>query len=122
MKRGKIVIYGLISFLLFFGLLAVGFLAPEYRRQKAKEPVQIVTFGDSVFGMVRDETAVPCQIGEKLGKTVYNAAFGGTMAAKTDWEYRLTYTKDTLSLVGLMKSVEGDRISGYSRQPISGRV
>lgn len=108
LKRGKIVIYGLISFLLFFGLLAVGFLAPEYRRQKAKEPVQIVTFGDSVFGMVRDETAVPCQIGEKLGKTVYNAAFGGTMAARTDWEYRLTYTKDTLSLVGLMKSVEGD--------------
>ena len=39
LKRGKIVIYGLISFLLFFGLLAVGFLAPEYRRQKAKEPV-----------------------------------------------------------------------------------
>lgn len=35
---------------------------------KAKEPVQIVTFGDSVFGMVRDETAFPARLGKSWEK------------------------------------------------------
>lgn len=73
-----------------------------------RQQVQIVTFGDSMFGLVRDETSIPSQIGELLGKTVFNAAFGGTCVSRLDQEQRLDYAKDALSLVGLTRAVAAD--------------
>jgi len=88
--------------LLFFTTFPVDTAGAE------RQSVQLVCFGDSVFGLVRDETSVPAQVASRLGMTFFNAAFGGTRMARGDLEYRLGYGKDALSLVGLMKSIEGD--------------
>lgn len=37
----------------------------------------IVCFGDSIFGMYRDDTSAPANIAEYTGATVYNVGFGG---------------------------------------------
>lgn len=95
-----------VSLLLFAALFYLTF--QDRSAGQERQTVSLVTFGDSVFGMVRDETAIPDQLAARLGMTFYNAAFGGTRAARGDLEHRLDYAKDSLSLVGLMKSVEAD--------------
>lgn len=72
----------------------------------ARHPVDIVVFGDSVLGEIRDEEAVPAQLAALLGQDVYNGAFGGTCAARVDQERRLDYTREVFSLAELVKSVE----------------
>lgn len=72
----------------------------------ARHPVDIVVFGDSVLGEIRDEEAVPAQLAALLGQDVYNGAFGGTCAARVDQERRLDYTREVFSLAELAKSVE----------------
>lgn len=37
----------------------------------------VVCFGDSLFGMYRDDSSTPAQIASKTGATVYNVGFGG---------------------------------------------
>ncbi len=64
-----------------------------------------MTFGDSVFGLVRDETAIPAQLEKLLGKKVYNAALGGTAMARQEQDRRLDYPKGALSLTGLTESL-----------------
>lgn len=85
--------------------LCLFFLTFRGREPEEKQPVQIVVFGDSVYGNVRDETAIPEQLGSLLGKTVYNAAFGGTSASRPDKEYRLDNPEESLSLVALTRAV-----------------
>lgn len=105
-KFGQIILYGVLAVTLFAALYLVSFCVRADGTERRE--VQIVTFGDSVMGEIRDETAVPEQLQALLGKTVYNAALGGTCAARVEPERRLDYTKDSLSLVGLAKSVEAD--------------
>lgn len=94
---------------IFFSILAFGllFLAGFGGGTEAGEARQadIVTFGDSVFGETRDDTAVPARLQALLGKTVYNAAMGGTCAARLETERRLDYAMGSLSLTGLAKAV-----------------
>jgi len=94
---------GAAAVLLFLVLLGTSFHGRAEKTER--RAVQIVTFGDSVFGEIRDDTAVPAQLQELLGKTVYNAALGGTCMARQDTEKRLDYTKDSMSLAGLAKAV-----------------
>jgi len=90
---------------LFSGLLfLVGIGA--VRGSRGRQEAEIVVFGDSVLGEVRDETAVPTQLEKILGKTTYNAAFGGTCAARLEQESPLDYTRGMFSLVALAKAVE----------------
>lgn len=101
--RGCGILYGVVSGLLFVLL----FLATYRERSEgiARLQVQIVTFGDSVFGETRDETAVPARIQALLGKTVYNAAMGGTCMARNVSDRRMDYAKGSLSMAGLAKAV-----------------
>ena len=46
--------------------------------QKQLHGKTVVCFGDSLFGMYRDETSAPARIAEHTGATVYNVGFGGT--------------------------------------------
>lgn len=105
-ERKRKIVYWLTALLLFCAFLFCGLRQAD--RSADRHTAQLVTFGDSVFGLVRDETAIPQQVADKLGMTVYNAAFGGTRAARGDVERRLSYTKDSLSLVGLMRAVGAD--------------
>lgn len=78
------------------------------RDQGERRQVEILLFGDSVSGEVRDETAVPAQLGQMLGTTVYNAAFGGACAARIEQDKPLDYTRGVFSLVALAKAAEAD--------------
>lgn len=96
-----IMIYGIAA-----ALFAALFLA-TFRPGGAKEEkgqTDILVFGDSVFGLFRDETAVPARLQELTGKSVYNAALGGTGMARQEEDRRLDYGKGSLSLVGLAKA------------------
>lgn len=75
------------------------------------QAADIVAFGDSVFGEIRDETAIPARLSVLLGKTVYNAAMGGTCAARLETERRLDYAMGSLSLTGLAKAVRAGDFS-----------
>lgn len=73
-----------------------------------RQQVQVVALGDSVFGLVRDDTAIPAQLERMLGKSVFNGAFGGTCISRIDGERRLTNAMDALSLAGLTKAMAAD--------------
>ncbi len=73
-----------------------------------EQAAQIVVFGDSILGEVRDGTAIPARLGSLLDKSVYNAAFGGACAARIEQKKTLDYTGGAFSLVALAKAVESD--------------
>ncbi len=102
-NRRRSILYGGASVFLFVLL----FLATYRGRSEgiARLEAQIVTFGDSVFGETRDETAVPARLQELLGKSVYNAAMGGTCMGRTGDDRRMDYAKGSLSMAGLAKAV-----------------
>ncbi|MCI8528291.1 MAG: SGNH/GDSL hydrolase family protein [Lachnospiraceae bacterium] len=70
-----------------------------------RQTVELVVFGDSVMGEIRDETAVPVQLEALTGKSIYNAALGGTSMARQGTEGRAEEARDCLSLAGLAKAV-----------------
>lgn len=97
------IIYGFLAALSFALLYAISF--PENTEAAEGRQVKIVAFGDSVFGEIRDDTAVPALLQEFLGESVYNAALGGTCVARLERDRRMDYAKNSLSLVGLTKAV-----------------
>ncbi len=101
---GRKILYGVIAGALFAALFLVSFRPRE--KSVVRQPVDMVIFGDSIFGEIRDEQAVSVQLQQILGQSVYNGAFGGTCAARTDSEGRLDYTRGLFCLVELAKSVE----------------
>lgn len=103
--KGK-VISGLLSVLLLVMLAAFTFHSRADRLERRE--VQVVTFGDSLFGMCRDDTGVPAQVGEMLDKSVFNAALGGTCISRIDNEHNMDYAKDSLSLAGITKAVAAE--------------
>lgn len=101
MRRYKLV-YGAVAAVAFLGLL---FLASFMGVSEEKQTVQIVVFGDSCYGNIRDESSITDRLEKLSGKTVYNAAFGGTCAGRQDKGNRLDYSGDSLSLAALAKAV-----------------
>lgn len=104
MKRT--IIYGLLSVILL-AVMAAATLRDRADRLK-RQQVQVVTLGDSVFGLIRDDTAIPAQLGRLMGKSVFNGAFGGTCISRIDEEKRLTYALNSISLTGLTKAIAAD--------------
>lgn len=104
-SREKIV-YGLLAALLFALLAAATFRTRADRLDRRQ--VQVAAFGDSTFGTPRNETSILSQVEELAGISIYNAAFGGTCASRIDYERRLDYSVDALSLAGLAKAVYAD--------------
>ena len=84
---GRKIAYGAIAALLF----ALLFLATFQDRRENVETGQaeIVVLGDSIFGLIRDETSIPARLQALTGKTVYNAALGGTSAARRSSDSRI---------------------------------
>lgn len=105
-KWKKSIAYGVIS-LVLLALLAAATFRPRSERLE-RQQYQIVTFGDSVFGRNRDDTAIPLQLGKLLGKRVFNAAFGGTCISRCGKEGQLAHAWDSLSLVGLSNAIAAD--------------
>lgn len=103
--KGKIISGFSAVFLL--ALLAAFTLHARADRLERRE-VQVVAFGDSLFGMCRDDTGVPAQLGKLLDRSVFNAALGGTCISRIDSEYHMDSAKDSLSLAGLTKAVAAE--------------
>lgn len=99
------IIYGAAA-LIFVCLFLFTFHSRADRLERSQ--AQMVALGDSLFGLVRDETSIPAQVGQLTGMTVFNGAFGGTCVSRMDEEHRLDYVKDSLSLVGVAKAVAMD--------------
>ena len=77
----------------------------ERENRQPKQQVQIAVFGDSILGLVRDETSVAEKLSGLLGESVFNGALGGTCLSRMDSEKRIGYTKDALSMAGLSKAI-----------------
>lgn len=99
----RAITYGLIATVML-GILAAATLRVRSGRT-GRQQAQVVALGDSIFGMVRNDTGIPAQLGRLLGKPVFNGAFGGTCVGRLDREYRLSNARDSLSLVGLSKAI-----------------
>lgn len=102
-KWKKTIAYGVIS-LVLLAVLATATYRPRSERME-RQQYQIVAFGDSVFGRNRDDTAIPLQLGKLLGKTVFNAALGGTSISRSGGEGQPAHAWDALSLVGLTNAM-----------------
>lgn len=98
----KNIIYAVIALLGFALFYAMSF--PGRADGIEEQQVKIVAFGDSVFGEIRDETAVPAMVQELLGEPVYNAALGGTCVSRLESDRRMDYAKNSMSLAGLTKA------------------
>lgn len=75
------------------------------RKPERDSSFQVVLFGDSVYGNIRDATGVVEQLEELTDRKIYNAAIGGTTIGRWDAENRLDYSEDALSVVALTKAV-----------------
>lgn len=106
-KQGRMrtILYGILAVVLFCLLYAISY--PLRKPEKTYAP-EIVVLGDSIMGQVRDETSVTALLSQRLQKEVFNGAMGGTCLARTDYEKRMGYTKDSLSLIGLSKAIATD--------------
>ena len=104
-RRMRIILY-CVSAVILAGLFVLTFHDREDRLKR--QQVQVVTLGDSVFGLVRDDTGIPVRLGKLLGKTVFNGAFGGSSISRGDKERRLDDAKDALSLAAITKAVAAE--------------
>ena len=96
-------IYGAVPVLCFVLLCAATFRSRATKEQQ--KPVEMVVFGDSVSTDLGDLTPIPDRLSELLDITVYNAAMGGTCAARQEKERRLDYAGGSLALPGLARAV-----------------
>lgn len=103
-KSVRMILYGL-SAAIFATLFLFTFCGDG---KKEKQKIQIVTFGDSLLALSRDETSVPARLEQTLGKSVYSAAFGGTCVSRLNRDGQADYSKDGLSLAALAKAVSVD--------------
>jgi len=101
----KTILYGIISAVLFGVLFLLTF--PLRKTDKVYHP-QIVVLGDSIFGQVRDESAVSGRLSGLLGQEVFNGALGGTCISRINEEGRLAYTKDSLSFAAISRAAALD--------------
>ncbi|MCR5033311.1 MAG: SGNH/GDSL hydrolase family protein [Lachnospiraceae bacterium] len=71
---------------------------------KKQQDVDILLFGDSVIGINHTSVKIPELLEQKLGKTVYNAAFGGSsLSAGTTKS--ASYTEESISFVHLAEAL-----------------
>ncbi len=89
--------YGVAALL----LLLVCFFAYRKQEEAFRTQVDILFLGDSLVGLCRDETSVPCLVGEELGKSVYNGAMGGTCLSKVNRAESDTFQKNGISFAAL---------------------
>lgn len=102
----RTIIYGIISVVLF-ALLFVGTFESRIGAKSTEQP-KVVAFGDSVLGLIRDETSVTSLLQERLGETVFNGGFGGSCMAKNADNLQLSYPKNCLTMLGLTEAILGE--------------
>ncbi len=105
-RRKSKIIYGILAALVFVALAGVTFPRGQRKIQRTEYPVVIL--GDSLLGLCRDETSVSEILSRRLGREVFNGAFGGTCMAVQNQHTGDIYTTELLSMVSLSKAVAAD--------------
>lgn len=105
-KWNRTIAYSALSAVLLAVLAAATFRSRSERLER--QQFQIVTLGDSMFGIIQDDTAIPEQLGRLLGKTVFNGAFGGTCISRLGEDSQQSHAADALSLVGIASAIAAD--------------
>lgn len=103
MKEKKKMLPVLLALLLFLVILV--FTLPGFRFFKEKDEYAIVVLGDSIMGNVRDNTSIPAKLEQALGVKVYNGAFGGTCASRTNEAMEASFVSDNLCLSALADAI-----------------
>lgn len=103
MKEKKKILPVLLALLLFLILLV--FTLPGFRLFPQKDEAAIVVLGDSIMGNVRDDTSIPAKLEQALGVKVYNGAFGGTCASRTNEAMEASFVSDNLCLAALADTI-----------------
>ncbi|MDE6014533.1 MAG: SGNH/GDSL hydrolase family protein [Acetatifactor sp.] len=98
--------YGLAAVLVF--VLLCGFFVQSREEETALTQYPVVILGDSLMGQCRDETSVAELLEERLGRPVFNGAFGGTCMALQEQELEANYTMELLNMVNLSKALSAD--------------
>lgn len=105
-KRGMIIggsVLGIITLLVAGGM----FLKYNYQTDDALSGKTIVCFGDSIWGLVTDETGIASYVERMTGATVENYAISGTTASETigtDAENKYSQK----SLMQILETIETD--------------
>lgn len=96
-----------VSTVLVFVLL-VGLTFPDRTKDLERTQYPVVVLGDSLMGLCRDETSVTELLSKRLGKPVFNGAFGGTCMAVQPQAASVNYTSELLNMVNLSKAIAAD--------------
>lgn len=101
-KEDRVKIAYSIAAIVLFVLLLFLFFPGD--REYQRIPYDVIFLGDSVYGLCQDETSIPAKLQDKTGLKCYNGGLGGTVLGRGDEERRLGYTKDSISVAGLVRS------------------
>lgn len=100
-KFKKIIPYALAG----ITLLLIVIMVAKNPFLSSKTNYRVVCIGDSIIGNTRDETSVTTVMENRLGYKVYNGAFGGTCASKSNIENRPTFYEDSINLCELAEAI-----------------
>jgi lysophospholipase L1-like esterase len=104
MKDWKYRIGGVCLALLFL-LICIVLTNNKSIIPQEKTEYEILMFGDSIFGEIRDHTSIPEVLSTLTKETVFNAGIGGSLASYKNVEFRSDAPQDALSLVELVKAI-----------------
>lgn len=107
-SKRKIFIGGSVVLGLLAIVIVVAFLGKGYKESDMLKDKKIVCFGDSIWGLVTDDTGIAAYVEEMTGATVSNFALSGTTASETMG----TEIEDNFSPFSLIQIVEAIENSG----------
>lgn len=102
--KRTIAYFVIAALLLLVPMCVISFM----NEKEEKTQVDILFLGDSLIGQYRDETSIPYLVGQALGKTTFNGAFGGsTMTWYPNYESDY-YQRSGLNFPALVQAMVTD--------------
>lgn len=98
-----IILASAVCLSIMVGLLVM-FIGKDYKESTLLAEQKIVCFGDSIWGLVNDETGIAAGVEKMSGATVYNYAMPGTTASNVE-----KTSEDNIMQWNLCQIVEGLR-------------
>ena len=77
----------------------------RYLTSVQTEGYDIVFFGDSLIGNVKDDTAIPVLLSKNMDAKILNAAFGGSCIASVNSMHKATVLGDSVNLCSLVDAI-----------------
>ena len=100
---GAIILLGIVLLILV--------LKKDYRESDVLEEKEIICLGDSIWGLIQDDTGIAAWVEDMTGATIVNYAVPGTTATDTkgtSWEEELS----NFSLIQIVEMLDGGETTG----------